>query len=71
MAYKIKIKHNVEGKSIPLTLKYTDESVHFPNISVNLTDTDKVVTLSGWGENEEGPAEYIVANRFDSRVIVS
>lgn len=54
MAYKIKIKHNVEGKSIPLTLKYTDESVHFPNISVNLTDTDKVVTLSGWGENEEG-----------------
>ena len=54
MALKIKIKHNVSGKVLPLHLKYDDPNTNFPEISVNMRDSEQDVTLSNWNIGADG-----------------
>ena len=54
MALKIKIKHNVTGKVLPLHLKYDDPNTNFPEISVNMRDSEQDVTLSNWNIGADG-----------------
>lgn len=51
MAYKIKIKHDIEGKTIPLHLKYNSND-NLPEIAVNLTDTEQIISLDDWTAND-------------------
>lgn len=53
MAYRIKIKHNIEGEQIPLHLKY-ESNDNFPEIPITMTDTEQTVTLTGWNPGEDG-----------------
>ena len=53
MAYKIKAKHNIPKKSIPLNLRYNDAEANLPDIPIMLSDTEKIFTLTGW-ENVPG-----------------
>lgn len=48
MAYKLKIKHNCQGKTLPLTLVYNDDSREFAEIPVEMTSNQKVVSLAAW-----------------------
>lgn len=48
MAYKIRIKHDFEGKILPIHLKYNDSNYELPEISVDLTDSYQVVPLYDW-----------------------
>ncbi len=54
MALKIKIKHNVSGKVLPLHLKYEDTTKDFREIPVNIGDSEQTVDLSDWNVGEEG-----------------
>ena len=54
MALKIKIKHNVSGKVLPLHLKYDDPNTNFPEISVDMRDSVQDVTLSNWNVGADG-----------------
>ena len=54
MAFKIKIKHNVSGKVLPLHLKYEDATKDFTEIPVNIGDSEQTVDLSDWNIGTEG-----------------
>lgn len=53
MAYKLRIRHSVEGKTLPLTLVYDDSSREFPEIPIDMTNGYKTVSLAAWGLNPE------------------
>ena len=51
MAYKLKIKHNCPGKTLPLTLVYNadpDDTRTYQEIPVEMTSNQKVVSLAAW-----------------------
>ena len=52
MAYRIKIKHNIEGVSMDLHLKY-DSDDNFQDIPITLTNQLKTIQLRGWNPQDE------------------
>jgi len=53
MAYRINIKHNIEGVSMDLHLKY-ESNDNFPEIPITLTDQPQTIQLVGWEPGDEG-----------------
>lgn len=45
--WKLTLRHNLAGKTIPVKLKYTGNS-SFPQISIDVTSSSQVFTLTGW-----------------------
>ena len=45
--WKLTLRHNLAGKSIPVKLKYTGNS-SFPQISIEVTSSNQVFSLTGW-----------------------
>lgn len=54
MAVKIKIKHNVTGKTLPLHLKYEDSNLNLPEAYVDITDREQTIELTGWTAAVDG-----------------
>ena len=46
-SWKLTLRHNLSGKSIPVKLKYTGNS-SFPQISITVTSSNQVFSLTGW-----------------------
>ncbi len=46
-SWKLTLRHNLAGKTIPVKLKYTGNS-SFPQISISVTSSNKVFSLTGW-----------------------
>lgn len=54
MAVKIKLKHNVTGKTLPLHLKYEDSNLNLPEAYVDITDREQTIELTGWTAAVDG-----------------
>lgn len=46
-SWKLTLRHNLAGKTIPVELKYTGNS-SFPTISISVTSSSQAFSLTGW-----------------------
>jgi hypothetical protein len=69
MAYKIKIKHNISGKTIPLTLKYDDPSLNLKVIPITVSSTYKEFNLWNISNIDASKVKIVEDNVVDGNTV--